>query len=216
MSCVEPMRQQQLALDGIALEAASIFQPGFILVQKSSHRITIPSSRKIDPQGRPYPIPSCLWRFRKHVRRHFRTAERFVSRVLRLLVPNRRHPERLACPRSRVFLGAVRSLSEAGHLAASLMPRVRQDSEAVDVDHGKVFYPSLERRRGRDGPARARPSRSVGPGRLRSVAACTSISTGSSPPGSAPLIGRRPPRPRPTRHRAPGSGRAPTVPAPVP
>ena len=43
------------------------------------------------------------------------------------------------------------------------MPRVRQESEAADVDHGKVFYPSLERRRGRDGPERARPSRSVGP-----------------------------------------------------
>ena len=33
-----------------------------------------------------------------------------------------------------VFLGSVPSLSEAGHLAASLMHRVRQDSEAVDVD----------------------------------------------------------------------------------
>ena len=86
-----------------------------------------------------------------------------MSRVLRLLVPNRRHPERLASPRRSVFLGSVRSLSEAGHLAASSMPRVRQDSEAVDVNHGKVFYPSLERRRGRDGLARTRPSRSVGP-----------------------------------------------------
>ena len=76
------------------------------------------------------------WHFRKHVRRHFQTAERFVSRVLRLLVPNRRHPERLASPRSSVFLGSVRSLSEAGHLAASLMPRVRRRSEAVDVDRG--------------------------------------------------------------------------------
>lgn len=38
------------------------------------------------------------WHFRKHVRRHFRTAERFVSRVPRLLIPNRRHPERLAPP----------------------------------------------------------------------------------------------------------------------
>jgi len=57
-----------------------------------------------------------------------------VSRVPRLLVANRRHPERLASPRSSVFLGSVRSLSEAGHLAASLVPRVRQDSEAVDVD----------------------------------------------------------------------------------
>jgi hypothetical protein len=43
------------------------------------------------------------------------------------------------------------------------MPRVRQESEAADVDHGKVFYLSLERRRGLDGPARARSSRSVGP-----------------------------------------------------
>ena len=37
-------------------------------------------------------------------------------------------------PWSGVFLGSVRSLSEAGHLAASVMPRFRQDSEAVDVD----------------------------------------------------------------------------------
>ena len=57
-----------------------------------------------------------------------------MSRVPRRLVPNRWHPERLASPRSSVFLGSVRSLSEAGHLAASLIPRVRQDSEAVDVD----------------------------------------------------------------------------------
>ena len=42
------------------------------------------------------------------------------------------------------FLPSARGLSEAGHLAASLMPRVRQDSEAADIDHGQLVYPSLE------------------------------------------------------------------------
>mgnify|MGYP006919672060 CR=1 FL=1 len=42
-------------------------------------------------------------------------------------------------PLSGLFLGSTQSLPEAGHLAASLMPRVRQDSEVVDIDHGKVF-----------------------------------------------------------------------------
>ena len=42
------------------------------------------------------------------------------------------------------FLPLTRGLSEAGHLAASLMPRVRQDSEAADIDHGQLVYPSLE------------------------------------------------------------------------
>ena len=125
-------------------------------------------------------------------------------------------------PRSSVFLGSVRSRSEAGHLAASSMPRVRQDSEAVDVNHGKVFYPSLERRRGRDGPARARPIRWAGHERatpaaggdcgehrlrmasswpLPSSASCrwnaesatVQSRTSSEPP---PFRGRRPNRPR--------------------
>lgn len=37
-----------------------------------------------------------------------------------------------------------RVLSEAGHLAASLMPHVWHDSEAANVDHGQVVGPRVE------------------------------------------------------------------------
>ena len=83
-----------------------------------------------------------------------------MSRVLLSPGAGRALPSRMPSPSGvAFFVPLVRSLSEAGHLAASLMPRVRHDSEAADVDHGEVFYSSLEKRRGRDGPAHARPSR---------------------------------------------------------
>ncbi len=84
------------------------------------------------------------WHFRNHGRRHFRTAERLVSLWPRFLARNSGSRNAWLPSRSSVFLGSVRSLSEAGHLAASLMPRVRQDSAAVDVDHGKVFGRGLK------------------------------------------------------------------------
>jgi hypothetical protein len=40
-------------------------------------------------------------------------------------------------------VSSARSLSEAGRLAALSRPRVRQRSEAVDVDRGQFVYPSL-------------------------------------------------------------------------
>ena len=87
-----------------------------------------------------------------------------MSRAILSPGARRALPSRMPSPSGvAFFLPSVRSRSEAGHLAASLMPRVLQESEAADVDHGKVFYLSLERRRGLDGPARARSSRSVGP-----------------------------------------------------
>jgi len=41
-------------------------------------------------------------------------------------------------------LASAQSLSEGGHLAASLMPRVRHRSEAVDVDRGQLIGRRLE------------------------------------------------------------------------
>jgi hypothetical protein len=41
-------------------------------------------------------------------------------------------------------LVSARSLSEAEDLGALSCPRVRHGSEAVDVDHGQLVYPSLE------------------------------------------------------------------------
>ncbi len=46
--------------------------------------------------------------------------------------------------RSGVFLVSARSLSESGGIAAAWCPRVRQRSEAVDVDRGQLGYPSLD------------------------------------------------------------------------
>ena len=43
------------------------------------------------------------------------------------------------------FLPSARSLSESGRVAASLMPRVRHRSEAVDIDHGQLVYAFLNR-----------------------------------------------------------------------
>ena len=40
--------------------------------------------------------------------------------------------------------GLVLKPLPAGHLTASLMPRVGHDSEAVNVDHGKVFGRGLK------------------------------------------------------------------------
>ena len=48
-------------------------------------------------------------------------------------------------PRVAFFLPSAQSLSESGRVAASLMPRVRHRSEAVDIDHGQLVYPSLNR-----------------------------------------------------------------------
>jgi len=42
-------------------------------------------------------------------------------------------------------VASAQSVSESGHLAASLMPGVRQRSEAVDVDHRQVFGRRLNR-----------------------------------------------------------------------
>ena len=47
--------------------------------------------------------------------------------------------------RSGGFLVCARSLSESGRVAAALMPRVRHRSEAVEIDHGQLVYPSLSR-----------------------------------------------------------------------
>ena len=43
------------------------------------------------------------------------------------------------------FLPSARSLSASGRVAASLMPRVRHRSEAVDIDHGQLVYAFLNR-----------------------------------------------------------------------
>ena len=43
------------------------------------------------------------------------------------------------------FLPSARSLSESGRVAASLLPRVRHRSEAVDIDHGQLVYAFLNR-----------------------------------------------------------------------
>ena len=48
-------------------------------------------------------------------------------------------------PAVAFFLPSARRLSSAGRVAASLMPRVRHRSEAVNVDHGQLVYPSLNR-----------------------------------------------------------------------
>ena len=42
------------------------------------------------------------------------------------------------------LLPSARSLSASGRVAASLMPRARHGSEAVDVDRGQLVYPSLK------------------------------------------------------------------------
>ena len=68
-----------------------------------------------------------------------------MSRVPRLLAPNSRHPNAWLPPGVAFFLPSARSLSESGRVAASLMPRVRHRSEAVDIDHGQLVYPSLNR-----------------------------------------------------------------------
>jgi hypothetical protein len=53
---------------------------------------------------------------------------------------NAAHPPAVA-----FFLPSARSLSTSGRVVASLMPRVRHRSEAVDIDHGQLVYPSLNR-----------------------------------------------------------------------
>ena len=69
-----------------------------------------------------------------------------MSRVLLCPGPHQVLPNPPAFPlRSGGFLVCARSLSESGRVAASLMPRVRHRSEAVDIDHGQLVYPSLNR-----------------------------------------------------------------------
>ena len=65
--------------------------------------------------------------------------------VPRLLVPNRRLPGRLPSPEEWRFSGVGAEALRVRPLAASLMPRARQDSEAVDVDHGHFVGRHLNR-----------------------------------------------------------------------
>jgi len=65
--------------------------------------------------------------------------------VPRLLVPNRRLPGRQPFPQEWRFSGVGAPGLRVRPLAASLIPRARQDSEAVDVDHGQFFGRHLNR-----------------------------------------------------------------------
>ena len=68
-----------------------------------------------------------------------------MSRVLLSPGPHQAFPGPHGRPlRNRLLSASVQSLPEAGHLAASLMPRGRHRSEAVDVDRGQLVYPSLK------------------------------------------------------------------------
>ena len=60
---------------------------------------------------------------------------------------------------------------ELGRVGASVMPRVRHGSEAVDVDRGQLVSPSPERRRAHHASARARRNRWAGRGSRRAVPA---------------------------------------------
>ena len=64
--------------------------------------------------------------------------------VPRFPAPNERDPERLPFPPEWRFsrLGADRL---PGRPSGALMPRVGLRSEAVNVDHGQLVYPSLNR-----------------------------------------------------------------------
>ena len=84
-----------------------------------------------------------------------------MSRVLLCPGPHQVLPNPPAFPlRSGGFLVCARSLSESGRVAAALMPRVRHRSEAVNIDHGQLVYPSLGRRRDRP-PSRGRADAGV-------------------------------------------------------
>ena len=65
--------------------------------------------------------------------------------VPRFPAPNQRHPERLPSPRSGDFLAAAQTVSRGARPGPALMPRVGLRSEAVNVDHGQLVYPSLNR-----------------------------------------------------------------------
>ena len=64
-----------------------------------------------------------------------------MSRVSRLLVPHRRHPERLACPPdscfSRIGSESLRGRPPGGFVDTS-RPGVRQDSEVASIDYGQL------------------------------------------------------------------------------
>ncbi len=69
-----------------------------------------------------------------------------MSRVVLCPGPHQVLPNPPAFPhRSGGVLVCARSLSESGRVAAALMPRVRHRSEAVEIDHGQLVYPSLNR-----------------------------------------------------------------------
>ena len=78
----------------------------------------------------------------------------------------RRFPETPLTPCGGDFLTSAQTVSQSAGPGASV-PCIRHGSQATDVDHRQLVYPSLERRCGRRGPARVRPSRSAGLGRER-------------------------------------------------
>lgn len=82
------------------------------------------------------------WRFR----RHRPTDEWLAIRVLPSPAPHQAVSGPPVFPRrSGLFLASARSLSESGLLgAASVMPRVRQEPQAVDVDREQVVGRGLK------------------------------------------------------------------------
>ncbi len=88
-------------------------------------------------------------------------AERLVSLGRSGPIARRRFPETPLTPCGGNFLTSVQTVSQSAGPGASV-PCVRHGSQAADIDRRQLVYPSLERRCGRRGPARVRPSRSAG------------------------------------------------------
>jgi hypothetical protein len=111
------------------------------------------------------------WHSREHGRRHFRTAERFGSLMPPLSGPKQRIADRLASPLEWRFSGvgaeSLRGRPPGGFADASRRTGLR----GCECRSREGLRARLERRGGRRGPARARPSRSVGLERLRAAAA---------------------------------------------
>ncbi len=84
-------------------------------------------------------------------------AERLVSLGRSGPIARRRFPETPLTPCGGNFLTSVQTVSQSAGPGASV-PCVRHGSQAADIDRRQLVYPSLERRCGRRGPARVRPS----------------------------------------------------------
>jgi hypothetical protein len=82
----------------------------------------------------------------------------------------------------------LRVRPDGGFIAASVVPRLWQRSEAADVDRRQRVYPSLERHRDRHGPERARPGRWAARGREKLTGG--SSARGLSPASRADPVGR--------------------------